>query len=227
MKKLNFILTAFASFATLVVSAQVRTTVGDSDGRSLTTRKEKSQPATGSMFVNEKYMPAKVSGAQTTMMLRYNAYADNFEMNNPQGGDVPKALPKDPGSNITFVGDDKKYVVADYIKEDGETANGYLVVVSESPKVKIYKREHVSLIPESFPNNSYQAYKPANYKRADDEFYVKLGDKEATFFDGKKEFAKLVPGKNKEVLDYIKKNNIDLEKEADLVKLSDYVATIL
>jgi len=226
MKKLTFILTAFASFATLIASAQVRQTVGDSDGRSLTARKEKSQPATGSMFINDKFLPAKVSGAQSTVLLRYNAYADNFEMSNPQANEN-KILPKDPNSDITFVSDDKKYVLADYRTEDGNTNNGYLIAVSEGAKVKIYKKERITMTQEFFPSNSYQVYKPANYKKADDEFYVKIGDKEPAFFSSKKEFAKLVDGKNKEVLDFIKKNNIDVEKEADLVKLSAYVETLI
>jgi len=226
MKNLSFILTAFASLSTLVASAQYSTRVADSDGRSLTERKEKSQPATGSMFVNEKFMPAKISGNAAPVLLRYNGYADNFEMSNPQANET-KTLPKDPNSTITFVADDKKYVLADYVKEDGNTNNGYLIVVNETAKVKIYKRERITMTPEFFPTNSYQSYKPANYKKADDEFYVKLGDKEPVFFSGKKEFAKLVGGKNKEVLDFIKKNNINTEKEADLVKLSAYVETLI
>ncbi|TRW26487.1 hypothetical protein FMM05_03670 [Flavobacterium zepuense] len=226
MKNLSFILTAFASLSTLVASAQYSSRVADSDGRSVTARKEKSQPATGSMFINDKFLPAKISGAQSTVLLRYNAYADNFEMSNPQANET-KTLPKDPSANITFVSDDKEYVLTDYIGEDGNSNNGYLVVVSEDTKVKIYKKERVTMTQEFFPSNSYQVYKPANYKKGDDEFYVKLGDKEPAFFSGKKEFAKLVGGKNKEVLDFIKKNNIDVEKEADLVKLSAYVETII
>jgi hypothetical protein len=226
MNKLSFILTAVASFATLVVSAQVRQAVSDSDGRSLTARREASQAATGSMFVNDKYMPAKISGSQNTMLLRYNAYSDYFEFSNPQTQEV-KSLPKDPNTDITFIAEDKKYVLADYVKEDGTSNNGYVIIVTDSPKVKIYKRERVTMTEEFFPQNSYQTYKPANYKRVDDEFYIKLGDKEATYFSNKKELAKLIPGKNKEVLEFIKKNGIDVEKEGDLVKFSNYVETIL
>jgi len=227
MKKLTFILTVFAAFATITTSAQVSSRPGNSDGRSVTTNREKSEAATGSMFVNDKFMPAKISGSQTTTLLRYNAYGDYFEMNNPQEGGASQSLPKDPNATITFVSQDKKYVLADYITEDGKATNGYLVVVKESPKASIYKRERVTMTQEFFPSNSYQVYKPASYKKADDEFYVKLEGKEPAYFSNKKEFAKLVPGKNKEVLEFIKKNSIDLEKEGDLVKLSNYVETIL
>lgn len=226
MKKLSVILTAAASFATLAASAQQSNRIADSDGRSITARREQSQAATGSMYVDEKYMPAKISNSATTTLLRYNAYSDYFEMNSPKADQV-QSLPKDPSVEITFVSEDKKYVVTDYIDKDGNAANGYLVVVSETLKVKIYKRERVTMTAEFFPSNSYQTYKPAAYKKQDDEFYVKIGDKEAAYFSKKKDFAKLIPEKDKEVLTYIKKNDIDLEKEADLVKLSDYVASIL
>lgn len=226
MKKLNFILSAAALSATVLSNAQVKSTIADSDGRSITTRKEQSQAATGSMFVNEKFMPAKVSTYPTVVLLRYNAYADFFEMSNPQLQDV-KALPKDATLEITFPSEDKKYVYTDFTKEDGSKQSGYLVVLSDNPKLKIYKKESVTMTAEYFPTNSYQSYKPANYKRGTDEFYVKVGDGEATFFDGKKDFAKLVPAKSKEVLDFIKSSKINLENATDLQKLGQYTNSIL
>lgn len=226
MKKLNSILSAVALFATVISNAQVRTTVGDSDGRSLTTRKEQSQAATGSKFVNDKFMPAKLSSSTSVILLRYNAYTDDFEISNPQEQSV-QILPKEANIDVVFPSQDKKYTYTDFVKKDGAKTSGYLVVLSDNPKVKIYKKETITMTAEYFPTNSYQTYKPANFKRAKDEFYVKVGNEEAVYFDGKKDFAKLVPGKNKEVLEFIKKNSLSLDKDTDLQKLGQFTGSIL
>lgn len=224
MKKTNLIYTTAFAFTSILASAQVNQTPVHSSGGQVTVMKEKSQPATGSMFVNEKYMPAKLSNDGKTVLLRYNAYADNFEISDPQAQTV-NVLPKRNDVVITFVSTGDEYTLQQYKTEKGETIEGYLNIVSQTPNVKIYKRERVFLQPESFPANSYQTYKPANYKKASDEFYLKLKDQDALYFSSKKDLAKLVPAKSKEILDFIKKNKLDVEKEADLQQLGTFLNT--
>lgn len=224
MKKTNLIYTTAFAFTSILASAQVNQTPVHSGGGQVTVMKEKSQPATGSMFVNEKYMPAKLSNDGKTVLLRYNAYADNFEISDPQAQTV-NVLPKRNDVVITFVSTGDEYTLQQYKTEKGETIEGYLNIVSQTPNVKIYKRERVFLQPESFPANSYQTYKPANYKKASDEFYLKLKDQDALYFSSKKDLAKLVPAKSKEILDFIKKNKLDVEKEADLQQLGTFLNT--
>ena len=179
------------------------------------------------MYTNEKFLPAKLSTATNTVLLRYNAYSDYFEMNSPTEG-ATKNLPKDPATEITFVSTNKTYALVDYTTDKGDQETGYLYVINDNDKVKFYKRERIVLQPESFPNNSYQTYKAANYKKVDDELYVFVqGRGIVPFSSNKKQFAKLIPGKDKEVLDYIKQNKISLDKEHDLVKLGAYLQTIL
>jgi hypothetical protein len=195
-------------------------------GGQIITSKEKSQTATGTMYTSENYMPARISNSTNTVLLRYNAYQDYFEMSNPQEGKTV-ILPKDAGVTVKFVNSNQSYAVVDYKTEKGEAVNGYLTVISDSPNVKMYRRERVFLQPESFPGNSYQSYKPAAYKRGSDEFYIKVKDSEAVFISSKKDLAKLFPEKSKEILDFIKKNKIDLEQEESLAKLGSYLDTIL
>ena len=190
------------------------------------TKQEKSQAATGSMFVTEAYLPAKLSDNNNTVLARYNAYSDFFEINTPQEGKV-QTVTKDPSVTITFVGTKKTYAYVNYKTGKGDAESGYLNVLAAGPKAKFYKRERIILQPEVFPNNSYQTYKPASYKKADDEFYVSLNNGETVILENKKDLAKLAPSKSKEILDYIKTNKIDLEKEQDLVKLGQYLETIL
>jgi hypothetical protein len=226
MKKENLIYTAAIAFTSLIATAQVNQTPVHSSGGQIMLMKEKSQAATGSMYVNEKYMPAKVSNNEKTVLARYNAYGDNFEISEPQTGSF-SVLPKQEGVTITFVSTGEAYSLQQYKTSKNETIVGYLNVVSEAPNVKIFKRERVFLQPEVFPASSYQTYKPANYKKTDDEFYIKVKDQDALYFSSKKELSKLIPAKSKEILEFIKKEKLDVEKETDLQQIGTYINTIL
>jgi len=226
MKQSNLFYSALFAMASVSAFAQINQTPVHSGGQ-IYVSKEKELAATGSMYITEAYQPAKLSNNENVMLLRYNAYQDYFEMNNPQEQSV-KQLPKEKGVTITFSAGGAVYTLANYKNEEGNSQFGYLNVVADGAKVKVYKREHVYLQPGKTSANSYQSSKAASYKKADDEFYVKIGNAaEASFFESKKDFAKLVPGKEKEVLEYIKKNNIDTEKAADLQKLAAFVETII
>ncbi len=226
MKNLKFTITALAIFLSLSSIAQVNTTVKHSDGRQLTERRESSQPATGSMYINERYMPAQVTGYDNNVLVRYNAYSDYFEINNTKTGQA-ETLSKNPEVEITVVSTNQTYKVLEYKTEKGETHYGYLTVISEGPKVSLYKKETIVLQPEFFPSNSYQSYKAANYKKSDDEYYIKLNNEIVYLSSKSKHLAKMMPEQDKEIKTFIKKNKISLDKEQDLVKLADYLQTIL
>ncbi|RDI15848.1 hypothetical protein DEU42_101139 [Flavobacterium sp. AG291] len=222
MKNSRLFYVATFAITSVVANAQVNQTPVTAGGRQITVMKEESQPATGSMFVTEKYMPAKISNMDNTVLVRYNAYADNFQLKDPIAGSE-RVLPQEAGVTITFTGTADVYTVQEYKTEKGEVVTGYLSLVSDNPNVKIYKRERIFLQPEVFPASSYQTYKAAAYKKLDDEFYIKIKDQNLQFFSGKKDLAKLVPSKSKEILDFIKKNKLDVEKPADLEQVGAYI----
>ncbi|PZR21790.1 MAG: hypothetical protein DI539_07105 [Flavobacterium psychrophilum] len=222
MKNSKLFYAAGFALTSVIATAQVNQTPVHTSGGQITLMKEKSQAATGSMFINEKYMPAKVSNLDNTVLVRYNAYADNFQVSDHIAG-TEKILPQQAGVTITFTGTADVYTYEQYRNEKGEIQTGYLSLVSDNPSVKIFKRERIFLQPEVFPASSYQTYKPAAYKKLDDEFYIKIKDQNAEFFSSKKDLAKLVPSKSKEILDFIKKNKLDLEKEADLEQVGAYI----
>lgn len=227
MKRLNLFYAGLFAVISAPAFAQVNQTPVHTGGNQIAVAKEKELAATGSMYVNDTYLPAKLSNNENVVLLRYNAYGDYFEMNNPQEQSVKK-LPLESGVKINFTGTGEEYTVVNYNPEKGDAITGYLNIIADNSKIKIYKRERVYLQPGKTSANSYQAAKAPVYKRATDEFYVQAGNaSQASFFDGKKDLAKLIPGKEKEVLEYIKKNNIDIEKATDLQKLAAYVETIL
>jgi hypothetical protein len=222
MKNSNLLYTVTFALTSVLATAQVQQTPVHSGGGQITISREKSQAATGSKFLNEKFMPAKISNDDKPAVVRYNAYADNFEANDPYTG-TTKIIPAQTDVTITFNSTGETYTFQQYKTEDGEVKTGYLSIISDKPNVKIYRRERVYLQPEVFPASSYQSYKPANYKKADNEYYIKIKDQDVVFFEGKKDLAKLVPAKSKELLEYIKKNKLDLEKEGDLEQVGVFL----
>ncbi|MDV6170264.1 hypothetical protein R1T16_17650 [Flavobacterium sp. DG1-102-2] len=226
MKNLNLFYTAAFAFASVAATAQIQQTPVHGGGNQIILSKEKSQAATGSMFANDKFMPARISSYDKTVLVRYNAYSDHFELSDPLAG-TNSILPTQKDVTITLTSTGTQYSLQQYKTKDDEEKTGYLSIVSDKPNVKIFKRERIHLQPEVFPANSYSTYKPANYKKLDNEFYISLKGADAVYFSSKKELAKLVPAKSKEVLEFIKKNKLDLEKETDLQQLGTYLDTVL
>jgi hypothetical protein len=225
MKRFTLLL-GFVTITSLSVNAQINQTPVHSNGNQIYTYGEEKLETQGSAYYLDKYMPAKMTGSDEIILLRYNAYLDQFELNNPQT-QTEMVLPKDAGKDIVFSGSGDTYSYIQYKNDKDEVVNGYLKVVSNTP-VKIYKTERIFLQQGKPTKNSYQSAKPPVLKHADVDFYILLpGSTQASFFDGKKDFAKLIPGKEKEVLEYIKTNKLDLDKDADLQKLSAYVETVL
>jgi len=226
MKKFNLIPAILLAFSPLFINAQINQTPIHTGGNQIQGSAEKALAATGSMYTNENFMPARTSSSDQVVLARYNAYSDYFEMNNPQEQKT-QIIPKQNGSTITITGTGEVYAFQNYKAENGEDIHGYLNVVSDNQKVKIYKRERIYLQPGKVAMDSYQKSKAPVYKRADDEFYVKINDGEITYVSNKKDIANLVPGKSKEVLDFIKKNKIDVEEAKDLQELSGFIESIL
>lgn len=215
-----------AALTSLSAAAQIQQTPVHSGGNQIYTISEEKLSTQGSMYYNEKYMPAKITGSEDIVLVRYNAYLDQFEINNPQA-QTETVLNKETGKDIVFSGSGDTYSYVQYKDDKDEVVNGYLKLVSDSP-VKIYKTEKIYLQQGKPTKNSYQSATPPVLKHSDVDFYILLpGSTQATFFDGKKDFAKLIPGKEKEVLDYIKTNKLDLEKDADLQKLATFVETLV
>lgn len=224
MKNFSYIILSLVGFSSISVYAQ--DVIIHQDAANIVSKRKETEAATGSMYINDKYIPAKVSGSNQTVLLRYNAYSDFFEISNPQSDEI-RQLPQTPGVTITFLNSKDTYTLVDFINKKEEAHSGYLNMLSDNAKVKIYKRESIFLQPEVIPTSSYASYKAPNYKKANEEFYIKIGEQEAKYYSGKKDLAKLVPGKNKEVLAYIKENKIDVEKKEDLIKLGMYINSIL
>jgi len=181
---------------------------------------------TGSQYINEKFVPGSYLNNSQIILLRYNAYADQVEFKD--SNDENKYLV--PNKGVQLITSDKKniYIYEDYSTEKEGNKTGYLNLISENGQVKIYSRTKIYLKAETQSTNGYQTAKPAGYKKAETEYYIKVKEQPIVFLpSNKKELYKLFPGKEKEVTEYIKSNKISLDKEEDLKSLGSFLNTIL
>ncbi|KOS07690.1 hypothetical protein AM493_17795 [Flavobacterium akiainvivens] len=225
MKRFNLLYSSLFALAAFPAVAQINQTPIHSNGNQIFTTAEEKLKTEGSMYYQENYMPAKIEGTDEIVLLRYNAYLDQFEINNQQE-QTQGVIAKEADKDITFSGGDT-FAYVQYKDDKGQQVNGYLEVINNGPKVKIFKSQKIYLQPGKPSRNSYQSAKAPVLKQADAELFIQLPNStQAVPFDGKKDLAKVV-GKEKEVLDYIKQNKLDVEKDTDLQKLATYVETII
>jgi len=183
----------------------------------------------GSAYIQEIFMPAKLSLMDGTKIfkLKYNAYNDEIEIENESG--KANALNKNIDNLlIVFVSDDKTYQALDYVDKDANTTRGYFVHVNSAiSKYKLLIKETVIFIDRKPAKTSYDKTKPAELKRIDDKYFIAIGtDAAVEFPKKKKEFPKVFPDKHKDILSFMKKNKIKTSKDKDLVELINYINTL-
>lgn len=158
--------------------------------------------------------------AKNVQDLRYNAYADEMEFFNKN---ETYYIDKIEGTLIHFPTLNKTYVVKkyDYL---GNTKVGYLVFLNkEGGKYGLYKREKVELIPGEKSPNAYGKDANDYYAKEKDLYLVSSGN---TFYKLPKnidELAGQLSIDKKKLQDFGKSNKLNFNKEADLVKLFNFI----
>ncbi len=175
----------------------------------------------GSPYLNKVFLPATVNGINASM--RYNAYRDEFEFIDAKR-DTLVLNKMDQYNSITFATVANQYRLVEFSNK-GELTKGYLIALFEKNNFALFKRQAVVLIPEKLAANAYESDRPASYVKAEDTFYFKNGEKGIIEFpSNKKGLIKLFPEKKVEIENFFKQNKIDFDKEADLVKIIDFLA---
>ncbi|MBB6371684.1 hypothetical protein [Chryseobacterium shigense] len=151
--------------------------------------------------------------------LRYNAYEDEMEF---KKDDELFYTNKEDNVKIQFPDIGKIYESLTYTY-DGKTKSGYLVLLVDSPKFSLYKREKVELLKGEKSTNSFT--KDANdYYAKDKDLYLITKDKKFFKFPKNSADAAEVFSVDKKELDsFVKFNKINFSKEPDMIKLVEFV----
>ncbi len=179
----------------------------------------------GSKYIQDDFNKATISiYSGYKFNVKYNAYDDEMEV---QGKDNTSfALNKnEKNAEVTFLDNKITYGLFDYTNSDGQKVPGYFQKLTVGETVALLKKEKIMFIEEKMSKTGYDAYRPPQFKRLNDQFFIKLkeGPIAVELPKNKKNIASLFPAKKDEILKFIKENKIKTNKEEDLIKLTNYI----
>lgn len=182
----------------------------------------------GSPYMEEMFLPARVTAnIEQIFNARYNGVTDEVEVETEKNTiqAINKLL---PGITVTFLKTNKIYKGMTYFNENGQSVTGFLIpITSENAKVKLFSKEKIVFVDRKPAKNSYQEAIPAKFDRLDDSYYIVIDREIAQPLSyNKKEIAALFPNQEKQILNYISSEKLNIKKKEDLVKLIAHINQI-
>jgi len=185
---------------------------------------DKSFYAIGSPFIDESFQVVKLDKFGNHLFAaRYNANLGEMQI---QRQNDTIALNNYEDLKVTFALNNKVYQTHSYTNKEGVSKQGFLVVLKETDSLAVLKEEIVKFYEKKPAVTGYDKEKPAEYKRLNDVYYYRQGDKVSLLPQKRKDFLKLFPQHSSELKDYIKENKISLKKDEDLITLFEYINTL-
>jgi len=190
---------------------------------SITSFDLRSKELVGSIYINEDFLPAKLSDSKDNYLIRYNAYQDEMEVQ--KNGNIHH-LSKNLNYSINFEGINKTYKVFNYSKKN-ETVSGFFVVLYKGEKLSLLLKEEIKFYEEVKAKTGYDKYIPPTLKRENDEFYIGYKNNSAKELPRKKkEILNLFASKSDEIESFVKENKLGFKNEGDLTKIFIYYNTL-
>lgn len=224
MKKTILTCAIVGLMATESTQAQVNMQ-GGGDMLSFSRRDHVEEVTTGSQYINDRFLSARVNEGTQLFRIRFNPYLGIMEYD--KDGEIYH-LDKADNTVVEFTGTETTtYKLFDYTNKDIKQSD-YMRVVFEGKKVSFQTLENVYLQPGKKAINSYERSTQPEYKRENDVRYMTINGKTEEFSTRTNRFVKMFDGKmQSELKNFIKDNNIDLDKDGDLIKLGKHLDSIL
>lgn len=165
----------------------------------------------GSPFYNANFTSGKVDGHTDWVPLRYNIFKDEVEVLN--GTDVYVMPKQSTLSRFVFKDSHDVLVLAD---------SGYFFELVNG-KNKLLKKEKAVFVDEVKAANTYTAGTPPRFNRQKPQYFIKNDTDFIDVSKNEKNILNFFPDKKADVADFIKKNKIKLNPEADLIKLVQFL----
>lgn len=159
---------------------------------------------------------------KSDVLMRYNAYADEIEIKKNPTDEAYSALIKDPNIFVKIGTDIYLFVPFEGSNEKG----GYFNVLSDGKMYDLYKKTKSIYREPRKARTSYERDVPPSFSKTTMYYLVKDG----TFLEmpnTSSRILKMMNKKEKEMKKYIKENDLDLDKEADLIKAVTYFDSLL
>lgn len=177
-------------------------------------------------YANVNFVPGKIFQGEELIKdnvpMRYNAYADEIEIKKNSFEENYSALMKDPNIFVKIFKDIYLFVPFQGNNDKG----GYFNVLIDGKTYDLYKKTTATYREPQKARTNYERDSPPSFVKIVKYYLVENG----TFLEmpnTKSKVLNMMSAKKDEVKTYIKKNNIDIDKEGDLIKLVTYFDSLL
>ena len=177
----------------------------------------------GSPYFNEKFTDSKIKyfdkNLKDVFYLRYNAFSDEIEMGKNKFQNESVEIVQKNENIECYIGDDI-FLFKNYKNEVGNQIKGYLNIIYDGKKTKIYRSNKKVFMEATQARTSLERAFPARYID-EKSYYISTSDfSEIKYLKtSKKNILKLIDNKEKKVKKYISENKIKLKNESDLIKV--------
>lgn len=162
-------------------------------------------------YLTVGYSPCYVDDFKTIGYFKYNMADDQMEF---LKDDQTYYLKKEPGRIVKFTTLKNTYKVYEY--------NGRLdyFLLQKEGKNPLLVKQIVKYIKPKEPKTSYDEYKPANFLRIKDQYFIAFDDKNLVKLPtNKKKFYEVFGDKSSKVKSFMKKNKLNHKSLGDLEKI--------
>lgn len=168
-------------------------------------------------YLNTGYSASYVDNFKTVGYFRYNLADDQMEF---LRNNKTYFLKKELGRKIKFTSSNTTYKVFEL--------NGrldYFLVISEG-KNSLLIKQNVKYIKPKKSQNGYDGYRPANFLRIKDRYYIANGNKVIELPRNKKSFYNTFGKVSKKIQSYATNNKLTHKSLGDLKKIVAYYNTL-
>jgi len=170
----------------------------------------------GTPFINDKYLPLKISDFKDDLLSgRYNAHRDYFEIK--INNNIKSLLPNEKALNREVFLNKKVYKA--FKHSDGEI--GFFLIAFNGDKTTLMVKERIVLNEAIEPKTGYDKFKPANFERKKDIFFISFTKNNSAIElpKNKNKFIVLFENNSAEIKNYIKKNKLKINNMEDIKRI--------
>lgn len=153
-----------------------------------------------------------------SVVLHYDLYQDEIEFNNGK-------------STFWIIKEDVKYIQYGQVKfivsefENGKNKERSYFEPLVTGNYQLLKRKKIKLLPAE-PAKAYQDPVPERFSEPEVMYYIKYQESPAELITGKNFHKKLPSDISDKTSEFIKKENLKVSKETDLIKLVNYINSL-
>lgn len=175
----------------------------------------------GSPYENDEFLMGRAMSDNLNIsnpyFMRYNIYNDVIEIK-----DKERSVEMSKSSDVYALINDREYHYESYSDESGKLNKGYFILLYKGEQLALYARKTQRYKDVVKAKTSYHQDVPAAFVDSKDYTMKKEGQMEF-LSRNKKELTRQFPSLEAKLKSYIKTNRINLNDDADMIRLFAYI----